>query len=93
MLLLRSPFFVARLCSVSRVVKFLPVSPILYCHHGSRNTSLALTIYDANDPIRQQFIGVVKPNRHHQVVQKKILLASLGINLKYLCTCARFKSK
>ena len=28
MLLLRSPFFVARLCSVSRVVKFLPVSPI-----------------------------------------------------------------
>ena len=27
-LLLRSPFFAARLCSVSRVVKFLPVSPI-----------------------------------------------------------------
>ena len=28
MLLLRSPFLVARLCSVSRVFKFLPVSPI-----------------------------------------------------------------
>ena len=28
MLLLMSPFFVACLCSVSRVVKFLPVSPI-----------------------------------------------------------------
>ena len=28
MLLLRSPFLVARLCSFSRVVKFLPVSPI-----------------------------------------------------------------
>ena len=25
---LRSPFFVARLCSFSRVVRFLPVSPI-----------------------------------------------------------------
>ena len=31
MLLLRSPFLVARLCSFSRVVKFLPVSPMWLC--------------------------------------------------------------
>ena len=32
MLLLRSPFLVARLCSVSRVFKFLPVSPTDLCY-------------------------------------------------------------